>query len=378
MKRKIAVLAGDGIGPEVMEQALRVLACVSDKFGGLECEIVHGLVGGAAYEKYGSHFPDETKELCKSCDAILFGSVGGPVADRSLPKWMNCEVNSILALRKAFCFNANFRPVKVFSSLIESSPLKNSLLAQGVDILIVRELVGGIYFGEHKRFGDVGNRKATDVCQYDEQQIASVAHMAFKAALIRKKTLTLVDKANVIETSRLWRDVVSEVSKQYPDVTYNQMYVDNCAMQMVKQPSQFDVILTENMFGDILSDLAAVLPGSIGLLCSSSVNSDGFSLYEPPGGSAPDIAGQGIANPIGQIRCVAMMLEHSFGLIEVAKRIETSISETLDAGYRTRDIYRGACKSGSAQSDEQCHEMLVGSAEMTDEIMRRLSAVIKN
>ena len=364
MKKRVAVLAGDGIGPEVMEQALRVLSCVTKKAGDrFQLEIINGLVGGAAYEEYGSHFPDETKDLCKSCDAILFGSVGGPVSARSLPKWANCEVNSILALRKAFGFNANFRPVKVFSSLVESSPLKNALLAHGVDILIVRELVGGIYFGEHKRFGEIGNRKASDLCIYNEQQIASVAHVAFKAAQLRKKSLTLVDKANVIDTSRLWREVVSEVASNYLDVQYSQMYVDNCAMQIVKRPSQFDVILTENMFGDILSDLAAVLAGSIGLLCSSSISADGFALYEPPGGSAPDIAGQGMANPIGQIRCVAMMLEHSFNLGSEAKQIEDAIDLTLKAGYRTRDVYRGEGVGG---------EVLVSSAQMTDEIIKRL------
>jgi 3-isopropylmalate dehydrogenase len=355
MNKTIAVLPGDGIGEEVMEQALRVLDAVSTAFNH-EFELKHGLVGGAAYDKFKTHFPEQTRDLCKASDAILFGSVGGPVKDMQLEKWKNCEANSILAIRKAFGFNANFRPIKIYPQLGELSPLRQELIERGVDILFIRELLGDCYFGEHKTTTKDGVRFASDVSEYSEKQVASVAHVAFKAAQKRRKKVTSVDKANVLDTSKLWRTVVHEVGKEYPDVELEDMLVDNCAMQIIRDPSQFDVVVLSNMFGDILSDAAAVLPGSLGLLCSASLNADGFALYEPPGGSAQDIAGQGIANPIAQILSLAMLLRFSFGLESEAKTIENAVEAALTKGCRTRDIHRGKGK-------------LVGSKEMTDEIL---------
>ena len=249
-------------------------------------------------------------------------------------------MNSILAIRKAFGFLANFRPAKVYPELADICPLKEEITAGGVDMLIVRELCGDIYFGEHRRFERDGKRVATDVAEYDEEQISSVAHLAFQAAQKRRGKLTSVDKANVLHTSKLWREVVSEVSKIYPEVEYEDMLVDNCAMQIIKNPGQFDVILTSNMFGDILSDAAAVLPGSLGLTPSASLTKSGFGLYEPSGGSAPDIAGQGIANPVAQILSAAMMLQFSFGLLEEASAIQEAVEETLRRGIRTQDIQK--------------------------------------
>lgn len=355
MQRHIAVLAGDGIGEEVMEQALRVLQVVGDLFGHT-FSTTKALVGGAAYEASGKHFPDETEKVCRNCDAILFGSVGGPVSDMHLDKWRNCEANSILSIRKTFGFNANFRPVKLYPQLAEICPLKSNVIERGVDILFVRELLGDCYFGKHSTVVEGGFRVASDVSQYSEDQIVQVAHVAFKAAQKRRKKLTSVDKANVLDTSKLWRTVVHEVGFMYPDIELTDILVDNCAMQIIRDPSQFDVLLLPNMFGDILSDVAAVLPGSLGLLSSASFNTDGFALYEPPGGSAQDIAGQGIANPIAQILCVAMMLRYSFNLNEEADLIEKSVETTLQNGMRTRDIYRG---SGT----------LAGSKEMTDKVI---------
>jgi 3-isopropylmalate dehydrogenase len=361
MQKTIAVLPGDGIGEEVMEQALRVLVAISEQFGH-GFNLKHGSVGGAAFEKFGSHFPEETKKLCEESDAILFGSVGGPVADMHLAKWKNCEANSILAIRKAFGFNANFRPVRIYPQLGEISPLRQDLIERGVDILFIRELLGDCYFGTHQTELRNGRRYACDLSEYTEEQIASVARIAFDAARRRKNKVTSVDKANVLDTSKLWRTVVSEIKSEYPDVHLEHMLVDNCAMQIIRDPSQFDVVVTSNMFGDILSDAAAVLPGSLGLLCSASLNPSGFALYEPPGGSAQDIAGQGIANPIAQILSVAMLLRFSFGLNVEANAIEQAVETTLANGYRTRDIYRGKSK-------------LVGSVQMTDEILGNLSTV---
>jgi 3-isopropylmalate dehydrogenase len=362
MQRHIAVLAGDGIGEEVMEQALRVLATVGDLFGH-KFSTTKALVGGVAYEAYGNHFPDETRGVCHNSDAILFGSVGGPVSEMNLDKWKNCEAHSILAIRKAFGFNVNFRPVKVYPELFEICPLKQDVVARGVDMLFVRELLGDCYFGEHTTGMDGSVRIASDLSRYSEDQISAVAHYAFRAAQKRKKKLTSVDKANVLDASKLWRTVVHEVSISYPDVELEDMLVDNCAMQIIKDPSRFDVLLLPNMFGDILSDAAAVLPGSLGLLASASFNKDDLALYEPPGGSAQDIAGKGIANPIAQILCVAMMLRYSFGLSEEASLIEKSVEAVLKGGYRTKDIYRG---TGS----------LVGSREMTDQIVAHASSAL--
>lgn len=361
MSRHIAVLPGDGIGPEVMTQALRVLETVA-KASKLQLSTTTGLVGGAAYDKHTVHLPDETVALCQSSDAILFGSVGGPVRDQHLQKWQGCETNSILSLRRHFKLNVNFRPVKVLPELHALSPLKSEVVSKGVDILVLRELLGDCYFGLHKTVTENGSRVARDVSEYTEEQVASAADAAFRAARTRRKKVTSVHKANVLDTSKLWRAVVREVHTGFEDVELEDMLVDNCAMQLVKDPSQFDVLLTTNMFGDILSDAAAVLPGSLGLLASASLNGEGFGLYEPPGGSAQDIAGLGIANPIGQILSVALMFRFSFGREPEATLIEMAVDETLRAGYRTRDIYRA----------DEAHTQLVDCAGMTDQIVSRV------
>lgn len=363
MKKHIAVLPGDGVGEEVMVQALRVLEVVAEE-AGAKVSITKGLVGGAAYDRYGVHLPDETVSLCQSSDAILFGSVGGPVHEQHLPKWHGCETNSILSLRRLFKLNINFRPVKVLPELHALSPLKSEVVNRGIDILVLRELLGDCYFGLHKTVTENGSRVARDVSEYSEEQIASAAEAAFRAARLRRKKVTSVHKANVLETSKLWRTVVREVHTGFEDVELEDMLVDNAAMQLVRDPSQFDVLLTTNMFGDILSDAAAVLPGSLGLLASASLNSDGFGLFEPPGGSAQDIAGTGTANPIGQIMCVALMFRFAFGREREAQLVETAVEDTLRAGYRTRDIYR------AADSDT----VLVDSSGMADQVIARLKS----
>lgn len=337
MKCKIAVLAGDGIGPEIMAEALRVLERVGDCFGH-SFEISEGLVGGAAYERYEKHFPDETKNICRAANAILFGTVGGPVSAAHLPKWNNCERESILALRKTFQFFANLRPVRIYSELADSSPLRAEIIRGGIDLLVVRELLGDIYFGKRGTENREGKRYAYDMAEYTEDQISAIARVAFESARKRKKHVTSVDKANVMESSRLWRAVVREIAQEYPDVALTEMLVDNCAMQLVARPSQFDVIVTSNLFGDILSDAAAVLPGSLGLLASASLNAEGFGLFEPPGGSAPDIAGQGKSNPIGQILSAAMMLRYAFQLEKEARAVEAAVLSAIQSGKRTSDI----------------------------------------
>jgi 3-isopropylmalate dehydrogenase len=352
------VLAGDGIGPEVMAQALRVLQAVSAR-SGWRFEPRPGLVGGAAYERHQTHFPDETRELCRGSDAILFGSVGGPVGQSHLPKWKGCEANSILALRKTFSFHANYRPVRLSPSLAAGSPLKPSRLEPAVDLLVVRELLGDVYFGAHRTETVAGVRRASDLAEYDEAQIALIAHAAFKAARGRRRRVASVDKANVLDTSKLWRTVVTEVAAGYPDVALEHILVDNCAMQLVLAPARFDVLVAPNLFGDILSDLAAALPGSLGLIPSASLNAEGFGLYEPAGGSAPDLAGQGTANPIAQILSAAMMLEFSFGLADQARAVEAAVEGALAAGFRTRDIMQEGSRPAT-------------TAQMTDAILERL------
>ncbi len=358
MKKTIAILAGDGIGQEIMPQAIRVLNTITEKFNH-QFIINNAEIGGSAYDKYGEHFPEATKTICQNADAILFGAVGGPVHAAHLPKWKDCERNSILALRKTFNLNANLRPARVYPELAGICPLQKNIVDKGIDLLIVRELIGDIYFGEHKRFIKNNIRHATDVAEYTEQQIAAVAHTSFQLAQKRRKKLTSVDKANVLETSRLWREVVMEISAKYPDVKLEHMLVDNCAMQLILNPAQFDVIVTANLFGDILSDAAAVLPGSLGLMPSASLNETGFGLYEPSGGSAPDIAGKNIANPIAQILSLALMLRYSFDLQREADAIDNAVQKTLQAGYRTKDIY----SEGSR---------LVGTSEMTDVVITKV------
>lgn len=334
MQKKIALLPGDGIGPEIMKEAGKVLK----RLGELKShnfQFCEGLVGGAAYDRFANHLPAETLSLCESCDAILLGAVGGPISESNQEKWKNVERKALLGLRRHFNFFANLRPIRVNSALTELSQVK---LPPSVvpDILIVRELTGGIYFGKHETIGDT----ARDEMIYIEKEISRIAFLAFNLAKKRFKHITLVDKANVLDTSRLWRNVTAKIASQFPKIQLDFMYVDNAAMQIIKNPAQFDVILTENMFGDILSDLASVLSGSLGLLPSASLNESGFGLYEPISGSAPDIAGKGIANPIGQILSAALMLKYSFGLNEEAKMIENAVQKTLVAGIRTADIFQ--------------------------------------
>lgn len=337
MKKTIAVLSGDGIGPEVMSEAIKVLVKIAEIFGH-EFIFQHALIGGAAWENHGEHFPEETKKICEGSDAILFGSVGGPIQEQGDAKWKDCEQNSILQLRKYFRFQTNLRPSKVYPALAESCVLRPEIIGNGVDILCVRELSGDIYFGEHRIEEQDGFRKAIDVMAYDERTIADIAHAAFQAARHRRKKVTSVDKANVLACSRLWREVVTEISKEYPDCQLEHLLVDNCAMQLMRCPTAFDVLLMPNMFGDILSDEVSVLAGSLGMLPSASFNKGGFGLYEPSSGSAPDIAGKGIANPIGQILSAAMMLEYSFQLVRESRRIHRAVEKSLDQGFRTRDI----------------------------------------
>lgn len=338
MNAKIAVLAGDGIGPEVMAETLRVLDFIAELHGH-NFNYLPGLIGGAAFDVYQTHCPDDTLKICQEADCILFGSVGGPVAEQHHSKWQNCEANSILQLRKDFKLNINMRPITIDPHKGNASPLKNTLLENGVDCLIFRELTGGIYFGRHEQKVVSKQRIAIDECCYDEQQIASIAHAAFKAARMRpRKKVCSVDKANVLATSKLWREVVNEIANDYPDVELTHMLVDNCAMQLVINPQQFDVIVTENVFGDILSDLAAALQGSLGLIPSASLNAESYGLYEPAGGSAPDIAGQGIANPCAQILSAALMLRYSFGLQSEAQCIEQAVKRVIAKNIVTRDL----------------------------------------
>jgi len=334
---KIAILKGDGIGPEIINEALKVLDRISE-ISGHKFDYTEGLIGGSAWDSYSTHFPKETEDICKNSDAILFGSVGGPINDQTSPKWNNCEKNCLLALRKRFNFGINIRPSKIYPSLSKFCPLKNEIIENGIDIFCVRELVGDIYFGEHSTEETKGIKHAKDVMEYDEKTIETVSNFAFKAAQKRRKKVTSVDKANVLDCSKLWRDTVSKVAKNYPDVTLEHMLVDNCAMQLIKRPNTFDVLLTPNMFGDILSDEISVFPGSLGMLGSASINSEGFGMYEPSGGSAPDIAGQNIANPIGQILSAAMMLNYSFNMKREHDLIQNGVELALKNGYRTKDI----------------------------------------
>jgi 3-isopropylmalate dehydrogenase len=334
---RIAVLPGDGIGPEVMATALPIVEATGKKYG-FTVTFTPALVGGIAIDEKGSALPEETIAICRAAQAILFGSVGGPKWE-SLPPPQQPERAALLPLRKLFGLYANLRPAICYPELIHASPLKNELIPQGFDILVFRELTGGIYFGQPKgtTTTDRGER-AVDTLVYETHEIERVTHAAFRAAQGRGKKLTLVDKANVLESSLLWRKTVKALSSQYPDVTLNFIYVDNAAMQVLKNPNQFDVLLCENMFGDILSDEVAALTGSLGLLPSASLAEGTFGLYEPSGGTAPDIAGLGIANPIAQILSAALMLRYSFAQEKAAQAIEKAVRQTIADGYRTADI----------------------------------------
>lgn len=343
----LAVLAGDGIGPEVMEASLKVLQAVEKKFG-FSCVLRRADVGGAAIDNHGKALPSSTLEICQGADAIFFGSVGGPKWTH-LPPDEQPERGALLPLRKAFGLYANIRPVTVYPGLDQQSPLKR---AAGVDLIVIRELIGGIYFGEPKlRKGDT----AIDTCRYDRPQIERIVDIAWATARARRGKVTSVDKANVLTTSVMWREIVTE--RKPADIELDHMYVDNAAMQLVLNPGQFDVMVTENLFGDILSDLAAAIPGSLGMLPSASLGEKmtahgRFGLYEPSGGSAPDIAGKGVANPIAQILSAALMLRHSFGRNDAADAIEAAVRTVIAKGLRTRDIAAGGPSVGTVEMAE--------------------------
>lgn len=339
MSKKIAVLAGDGIGPEIMKEAIKVLSAVAKKYN-VDFEFKEALVGGAAWDKYKEHLPAETLKICKDSDALLFGAVGGPVSEQLDPKWHKVELNALLGLRKEFGLYANLRPAKLYPKLANASSLREDLSSKGFDIMVIRELTGGIYFGQPKgREGSGDDEKAFDTMVYTRKEIARIAHVAFKTAKKRNNKVTSVDKANVLTTMVFWREVVEEVAKQYPDVEYEPMYVDNAAMQLTRSPSQFDVMLCGNMFGDIISDEAAAITGSLGLLPSASLAEGTFGMYEPSGGSAPDIAGKGIANPIAMILSASMMLRYSYDMVEAADLIEEAVESVIDEGkVKTPDL----------------------------------------
>ena len=331
---KIALLPGDGIGPEILTEAVRVLDVLRGE--GVKIETEAALVGGAAYDDCGDPLPKSTLDLVKKSDAVLFGAVGGPKYD-TLPRPKRPEA-AILGLRKECDFFANLRPATVFPELADASSLKPEIVS-GLDLMIVRELTGDIYFGQPRGVtGEKGSREGFNTMRYTEPQIRRIVHVGFKTARARGKRLTSVDKMNVLETTQLWRDIVDEMAPEYPDVQVSHMLVDNCAMQLVRNPRQFDVIVTGNMFGDILSDEASMLTGSIGMLPSASLDAAGKGLYEPIHGSAPDIAGKGLANPLAMILSMAMMFRYTFGKGEIAARIEKAVRGALASGLRTGDI----------------------------------------
>ena len=356
MNLKIGVIKGDGIGPEIVTEAMKVLDKVAKRYGH-NIEYRQLLMGGASIDVHGVPLTDETVAEAKSCDAVLMGSIGG---NTSTSPWYKLEPSKrpeagLLRIRKELNLFANLRPAILYDELKGACPLKEEITEGGFDLMIMRELTGGLYFGERKTEEVDGVMTAFDSLTYNENEIRRIAKRAFDIAMKRRKKVTSVDKANVLDSSRLWRKVVEEVAKDYPEVTLEHMLVDNSAMQLVKDPKQFDVILTENMFGDILSDEASMITGSIGMLASASLNETKFGLYEPSGGSAPDIAGQGIANPIATILSAAMMLRFSFDLDKEADAIEASVAKVLKDGYHTIDIM----SEGKTQ---------IGTARMGDEI----------
>lgn len=356
MTYKVTVLEGDGIGPEITRQAVRVLKTVAAKCG-FSVETENALIGGEAIDAAGCPLPDETLKQCKASDAVLLGAVGGPKWD-ALAGDKRPE-KGLLAIRGGLELFANLRPAVVYPALRGASPLKDEILGDGLDLLIVRELTGGIYFGNRGRGQKDGYASAHDTEEYNEEEIRRICKVAFELALKRGKRLCSVDKANVLESSRLWRETVTKLAGQYPDVELSHMYVDNAAMQLVRAPRQFDVIVTSNMFGDILSDEASQITGSIGMLPSASLGSGSLGLYEPVHGSAPDIAGKNMANPIAAILSAAMMLRYSLGQPAAADIIETAVSKVLDLGIRTADIaYAG--------------EKPVGTVEMSEHIIKHI------
>ena len=336
MEKKIAVIRGDGIGPEIVGEAIAVLDAVAEKFGHT-FTYEEAPMGGNAIDAFGVPLPESSLATCLGSDSVLLGAVGGPKWDSQPPA--NRPERGLLKLRSSMGLYSNIRPARVFSDLAAACPLRGDIAAKGINFVVVRELIGGVYFGEHKTEDVDGEKKATDIMAYSEHEVRRIAHVAFQMARKRRNRVTSIDKANVLDTSRLWRKVVTEVAAEYPDVELRHMYVDNAAMQMVRDPSQFDVVVTENLFGDILSDEASQITGSIGMIPSSSMGEGTRGLYEPIHGSAPDIAGQDKANPIGTILAAAMMLRFSFDMAAEADAIERAVDETLSAGYRCGDIY---------------------------------------
>lgn len=356
MNCNIAVIKGDGIGPEIVTEAMKVLDVVGEKYGH-KFDYTQILLGGASIDAHGVPLTDEALEIAKKSEAVLMGSIGG---DTNTSPWYKLEPKlrpeaGLLKIRKELGLFANMRPAYLYKELADACPLKKEISSQGFDMVIMRELTGGLYFGARKTEEINGVKTATDTLTYDENEVRRIAIRAFDIAMKRGKKVTSVDKANVLDSSRLWREVVTEVAKDYKEVELEHMLVDNCAMQLVKDPAQFDVILTENMFGDILSDEASMVTGSIGMLSSASLREDCFGLYEPSHGSAPDIAGKNLANPIATILSAAMMLRYSFDLDKEAKAIEDAVQRVLEKGYRTGDIFSEGMT-------------LVGTKEMGDQI----------
>ena len=356
MDKKIAVIRGDGIGPEIVNEAIRVLDAVPKKYNH-NFEYTDVDMGGCAIDKWGEPLPKEMLEKCLASDSVLLGAVGGP-------KWDNVPGDKrpekgLLALRGGMGLYSNNRPAKIWNQLSQASPLKESIVDKGIDFIIVRELIGGVYFGSHTTAEKDGEPVATDIMEYSEHEIERIGRIGFETAMKRGRKLTSVDKANVLDTSRLWRKVMHRLSSEYPEVEYSDMLVDNAAMQIVKDPSQFDVIVTENLFGDILSDEASMITGSIGMIPSSSLGDTSCGLYEPIHGSAPDIAGQNKANPIGTILSAAMMCRFSFDMAKEADAIEAAVNKALDMGLRTGDIMQEGCT-------------LVGCKEMGDAVLSYL------
>ena len=360
MNYKIAVIPGDGIGPEIEREAVKVLDAAGKKFG-YSLDYTEVLLGGASIDVHGVPLTEEAVNTAKESDAVLMGSIGG---DAATSPWYQLEPSKrpeagLLGIRKALNLFANLRPAYLYEELKAACPLRDEIIGEGFDMMIMRELTGGLYFGERKTVEENGIRRAIDTLTYDENEIRRIARRGFDIARKRRKKVTSVDKANVLDSSRLWRSVVEDVAAEYPDVTLEHMLVDNCAMQLVMNPGQFDVILTENMFGDILSDEASMVTGSIGMLSSASLNETKFGLYEPSHGSAPDIAGQDKANPIATILSAAMMLRYSLDLDEEAKAVEDAVKKVLSEGYRTGDIMSEGCT-------------LVGTRQMGDLICSRI------
>jgi 3-isopropylmalate dehydrogenase len=367
--RRIAVLPGDGIGPEVIREARRVLEVVSGHAGG-RLAFEEGLIGGGAIDAEGTSLPEATLRLCQASDAILFGAVGGPKWD-SLPPEKRAE-RGILRIRKTLDLYANLRPARLYPMLVDSSPLKRAVV-EGADLMVIRELTGGLYFGEPRGIeGSGAERRGVNTMAYSVREIERIAHLGFQVARGRRKRLTSVDKSNVLAVSQLWREVVTDVHRQYPDVSLDHLLVDNCAMALVASPRRFDTIVTENTFGDILSDEAAIIAGSMGMLPSASLGPSSGSgpgahsvgLYEPIHGTAPDIAGQGIANPLAAILSAAMLLRHSLGLDREATRVEQAVERALERGSRTKDIHTPGTT-------------LVGTVQMGDAVVRELESLYR-